>query len=311
MPAPEDEAGTWSGLITVCRHRDGTRVPVEVAGRPRQDKAGMPAAYEGITRPLGPRRATADSAKSVRARIDRVLTRKTLQIWFQPIRCLNTGAVVGAEALSRFPEAAIRPPESWFTDAESVGLGRDLELLALETALKVATKLPGHLYVSVNLSPQSCLDPRLHDIVLFCSVPAGRLVLEVTERAPVNDYEPLAAALVSLRCSGVRVAVDDAGAGFASMRHILQLQPDQIKLDHGIVAGMDTNLGQRALGAAMVSFARDVGAVLIAEGIETDAELAAVAGLGIQAGQGYLLGKPSDNPEVWLKWHTAQAKRLC
>lgn len=127
-------------------------------------------------------------------------------------------------------------------------------------------------------------------------------MLEVTERHEVGNYGPLADALAPLRRAGLRIAVDDAGAGFASMRHILQLKPDLIKLDREIIAGIDTDPAQRALGAAMVGFSSEIGAALVAEGIETEAELAAVTELGMTAAQGYLIGRPSLSPEDWASW---------
>lgn len=129
----------------------------------------------------------------------------------------------------------------------------------------------------------------------------------MTERHEVLDYEPLATALSPLRRAGLRIAVDDAGAGFASMRHILELKPDLIKLDRDIIAGIDTDPGQRALGAAMVGFATEIGAGLVAEGIETDAELEMVARLGMGTAQGYLLGRPSTEPEDWAQWRERRA----
>jgi EAL domain-containing protein (putative c-di-GMP-specific phosphodiesterase class I) len=243
------------------------------------------------------------AADEVRERVEGVLTDRTLMTAFQPIRCLGTGAAIGAEALTRFVTSPVRSPETWFADAASIGRGPDLEFLAMETALLAAAKLPPDLYIAINLSPAACLDSRLSEILQRSGVPAGRVVVEVTERSAVEDYEPLAAALARLRRFGLRVAVDDAGAGFASMRHILQLRPELIKLDRTIIAGIDTDPGQRILGMAMVSFAAGIGAALIAEGIETDTELTTVTQLGMNVGQGYLLGRPSVRPEDWDHWH--------
>ncbi|WP_197023227.1 EAL domain-containing protein [Arthrobacter sp. MA-N2] len=243
------------------------------------------------------------AADEARARVEGVLTDRTLMTAFQPICCLGTGAVIGAEALTRFVTLPVRSPETWFADAASIGRGPDLEFLAMETALMAAAKLPANLYIAINLSPTACLDSRLGEILQRSRVPAGRVVVEVTERSAVADYEPLAAALVRLRHSGLRVAVDDAGAGFASMRHILQIRPELIKLDRTIIAGIDTDPGQRTLGMAMVSFAKGIGAALIAEGIETDTELTTVTELGMNVGQGYLLGRPSVRSEDWAQWN--------
>ena len=129
------------------------------------------------------------------------------------------------------------------------------------------------------------------------------IVLELTVRLEVCDYAPRLSALAPLRHRVLRIAVDDAGSGFASMRHILHIRPDIIKLDRSLIAGIDDNQGQHALGAALVEFAHQIGATLVAEGLETPAELAAVGRLGMTAGQGYLLGRPSIHPRDWDDWY--------
>jgi len=137
-------------------------------------------------------------------------------------------------------------------------------------------------------------------------VPLARIILELTERLEVSEYGPLISALAPLRQLGLRVAVDDAGSGFSSMRHVLHIRPDIIKLDRSLISGIDDDLGQRALGAALAEFARQIGATLVAEGIETQAELTAVTALGLAAGQGYFFGRPSINPREWAAWHDGQ-----
>lgn len=272
---PVVSMATWLFLRQQHRHGAGTGTAVHSHGQPEDLTAS--------------RTAT-------------VIADKALTTAFQPIRLLPSREVVGAEALTRFPGPPHIAPQSWFVEADSVGLGIDLEFLAMETALTTAKSLPGHLYVAVNVSPAACLDPRLGTTLAVCGIPWARIVLEVTERHEVEDYAPLAAALRPLREAGARIAVDDAGAGFASMRHILQLTPDMVKLDRYIVSGIDTDPGQRALAVAMTGFAREIGATLIAEGVETPAELETLASLGIDSGQGYLLGRPSTRPEDWKRW---------
>ncbi|MBE0011258.1 EAL domain-containing protein [Arthrobacter sp. AET 35A] len=237
-----------------------------------------------------------------RARIDNVIATRALVTAFQPIYSLDTGAVVGAEALTRFVSSPVRPPDTWFAEAATIGRGLDLEFLAMATALHAAGQLPENLYVSVNLSPHACLDPRLSDTLLKSGLPPQRIIIEITEMAAVPEYAPLVLALAELRGSGLRIAVDDAGAGFASMRHILQLQPDLIKLDRSIVSGIDDDRSKRAFGVAMVTFAQETSAELIAEGVETQTELIAVAELGIDSAQGYFLGTPSVSAADWLGW---------
>lgn len=291
--------GSFSGMLLRCRHRDGSGVWLEVSGRARYDGNGSMTGLEGTSRPLGAEAAHFLSAQRIRARIEAVLTDLSFSIAFQPIYDLSTRPVAGAEALARFPVAT---PDVWFSEAASVGLGAELELAAVEAALAAAAGLPDDIYISVNLSPESCLDPRLSRLACQSLPAPRRIVLELTERTAVPDYQALQEALAPLRRSGIRLAVDDAGAGFASMRHILQLAPDFIKLDREIIAGIDTDNGQRALGAAMTEFAVRIGSRVVAEGIETEGELTVVTSLGIPEGQGYFLGRPSDRPEDWAQW---------
>lgn len=298
----QNAAAGWSGLHAICRHKDGRRVVVEVSGRALHDDAGRPSGFEGTSRALDPLTLDSLATDEIKGRIEAVLADRSLLTAFQPIRSLETDAIIGAEGLTRFADPQGISPEVWFVEAAAVGLDVELEILALETALAAAAQLPPTLAVSVNLSPKACLDPRLPDILVNAGIPMGRIVLEVTERQHVVDYGPLAATFASLRGRGLKIAVDDAGSGFASMRHVLLLKPDVIKLDRDIIAGIDTDRGQRALGAAMVGFAKEIGAYLVAEGIETEAELSAVAELGMHAGQGYLLGRPSVRPEDWAQW---------
>ncbi|MFJ4226983.1 EAL domain-containing protein [Paenarthrobacter nicotinovorans] len=236
------------------------------------------------------------------AKVQNIISSRAVSTAFQPIHQLETGEVTGVEALTRFSGWPIQAPDAWFADAASAGCVLELEFLALESALAAAAALPPHLYVSLNVSPQACCDPRMDAILQGSSLPAERIVLELTEHSPVTDYPSLCAALARARALGLRIAVDDAGAGFASMRHILHVQPDVIKLDRDLVSGIEGNQAKKALGAAMVTFAAGIGATLVAEGIETEGELAAVRELGVTAGQGYLLGHPAVEPEVWWTW---------
>lgn len=296
--------GAFSGLVLPCRHRDGSSVWVEVSGRPRYDQNGKMAGFEGTSQPLGVETARVLGAEHIRSRTEHVLANQSFTIAFQPIYSLSSWRVVGAEALARFPGHPDIAPDMWFSEAASVGLGAELELAVIEAALTAAAGLPEDIYVSLNLSPESCLDPRLAGLLGMPQTAARSIVLELTERTAVADYCSLQAALSPLRRSGVRVAVDDAGAGYSSMRHILQLAPDHIKLDRAIIAGIDADPGQCAFGAAMVGFAAQVGSTVVAEGIETEAELAAAASLGMAEGQGYLLGRPSTRPSDWAQWQT-------
>ncbi|WP_344363189.1 sensor domain-containing phosphodiesterase [Arthrobacter humicola] len=298
---PDARAGR-EGLLLSARQRGGRSLNVEVVGRRRSDTDGRVSGFEGIARPRDVSTAQSPANPEITARLDRLFATRALITAFQPISHLGTGEIVGAEALTRFVSSPFRSPDQWFAEADSIGRGLELEFLALETAMLAAADLPAHVYIAVNLSPSACLDPRLSDIVRNSGLKPGRIVVELTERSAVADYARLAAALAPLRSAGLRIAIDDVGAGFSSMRHILRLGPELIKLDRTIVAGIDNSPKQRALCAAMVSFSSQIGARLVAEGIETHAELATVAELGLNTGQGYLLGRPSVLPADWSHW---------
>jgi EAL domain-containing protein (putative c-di-GMP-specific phosphodiesterase class I) len=211
---------------------------------------------------------------------------------FQPILAIQPFQVVGFEALTRFTAEPYRSPDIWFNDAHAVGLGVELESAVLRQAARAVIRLPYPTFVSVNASPRTILDGKL--LSVFAGLPLDRLVLEVTEHDQVDDYAALRVALAPLRKEGVRLAIDDAGAGYSSLRHILQLRPDIIKLDMALTRDVDRDPAKRALTAALCHFARETGCQIVAEGIETESEFATLEALGVAKGQGYLLGKPGD-----------------
>jgi len=211
-----------------------------------------------------------------------------LRIAFQPIVDLRTLEHVGHEALARFASEPVRPPNVWFAEAEGVGLRVALEIEAIRRALESIERLPG--YLSLNISPETIAHDSFVD--LLPSALAHRIVMEITEHAPVENYEGLAESLEAFRRSGGRLAVDDAGAGFASLRHILRLNPDVIKLDLDLTRGLDHDPARRALASALITFAVEIDATVVAEGIETEQELDALRALGVPFGQGYFLGRP-------------------
>jgi EAL domain-containing protein (putative c-di-GMP-specific phosphodiesterase class I) len=163
---------------------------------------------------------------------------------------------------------------------------------AIEKVLESFEEFPSNVYISLNASPATILSGEF--TTLLRKAPRDRLVLEITEHAAVEDYAALGEALAPLRRTGVRVAIDDAGAGYASLQHIVRLSPDIIKLDMSLTRGIDTNLARRALASALVFFARETDCIIIAEGIETAAELEVLKLLGVSRGQGYFLGRPLD-----------------
>jgi EAL domain-containing protein (putative c-di-GMP-specific phosphodiesterase class I)/AmiR/NasT family two-component response regulator len=239
-------------------------------------------------------RAGDEHRREATARIRSVLDRRAITIAFQPIADLRSGQVVGVEALSRFDAEPRRGPDGWFAEATEVGLGAELELAAIQLALSKLDVVPEDIFVSVNISPQYLAEGLL-DAVL-AGRDAHRIVVELTEHAKVDDYGPLLEAVSKLKALGVRAAVDDAGAGFASLQHILRLGPDMIKLDVSLTRDIDADPVLRALASSLVTFAFDVGAEIVAEGIETPSEQEALRALGVGMGQGFHLARPGPLP---------------
>jgi EAL domain-containing protein (putative c-di-GMP-specific phosphodiesterase class I) len=236
------------------------------------------------------REAFALASETVR-RLYQVLEDGLIQMVFQPIARLESGTVAGYESLARFELEPRRPPNVWFEEAAGVGLGADLELAAVGHALAaLPTIVEGGGFLTVNVSPETAMTSALAD--LLATHQQDRIVLEITEHAQVDDYEGLLEALGRLRGAGVRLAVDDAGAGFASLHHILLLQPEVIKLDITLVRDINDDPIKRALASSLVRFAREIESTIVAEGIETPAELATLIDLGVPLGQGYHLGRP-------------------
>jgi EAL domain-containing protein (putative c-di-GMP-specific phosphodiesterase class I) len=185
----------------------------------------------------------------------------------------------------------------WFSDAATVGLRAELELTAVATGMGSLGAIPADAFLSVNASPELLGERTLGE--MLAAAPARRLVLEVTEHSEVADYEALVSSLHALRSEGCRIAVDDAGAGYASLRHILRLRPDYIKLDMTLTRDIDTDADRRALASSLLTFAREVSATVIAEGIETAAELETLRELGATLGQGYYLARPGEPAQLF------------
>jgi EAL domain-containing protein (putative c-di-GMP-specific phosphodiesterase class I) len=242
---------------------------------------------------LGREREATASQREAATRIQRVLDGDApFSMVFQRIVDLRGGRIVGYEALARFVGEPSRPPDVWFREAAEVGLGLELERLAVCKALVQLPSLAPELFLSVNASPELVTSAGF--LTALEGSATERVIVEITEHAPVHDYERLARALDVLRDRGVRVAIDDAGAGFASLRHILELAPNFIKLDLSITRDICTRQASRSLAAALVTFAHGIDAMLIAEGVETTEQLGALDLLGVPLAQGYYLGRPES-----------------
>lgn len=218
------------------------------------------------------------------ARIRELIARDTLSMVFQPIHRLGDGGAVGVESLARFPDQDKRTPDKWFAEAAKVGLGTELEMLAVRQAILGLPYIPADLYVAVNVSPSTAVEAELAKIV--AAAPMGRLVVEVTEHSKVPDYDALCAALDRLR-RYARIAIDDVGAGYSGLKRILDLKPDILKLDMSLTRDVDTDRARAALAHAMVAFAAGIDGRIVAEGIETPGEREALYRLGVDYGQGW------------------------
>jgi EAL domain-containing protein (putative c-di-GMP-specific phosphodiesterase class I)/CheY-like chemotaxis protein len=246
---------------------------------------------EELVGQLSVRRRAEDRRRIREARVRRAMDQVgALGVVFQPIFDLVNGTTIGVEALARFHVAPRRPPDRWFAEAGEVGLRTELELAALDCALSHLSEVQKGLFLSVNVSPTTLRTAAFRKAI--ANAEAGRIVVEVTEHVPVEDYDALNDALGRVRALGVRLAIDDAGAGFASLRHILRLDPDYVKLDRSLIDDIERDRSHQALAAGLISFGKKIGAGIIAEGIEREPQLRALRELGVTCGQGYLLGRP-------------------
>lgn len=221
--------------------------------------------------------------------IDGVLQGGTIQILHQPIIALGTRQPVGVECLARFADAQQRGPDMWFSEAAEIGVGVELEMLAVRSALNTLTHVPPGFYISINASPETILSGALRNAL--DGQDADRIVIEVTEHQRVDDFPRLKQALAAL-AGRARIAIDDIGAGYAGLRHIIDLAPSILKLDMSLTRDIDQDSARRALTSAMVRLGEEIGCKIVAEGIERNGERDTLADLGVEYGQGYLFAVP-------------------
>ena len=234
-----------------------------------------------------------------RTRIMEALETSAFAIAYQPIVHLGGMHPCGYEALCRFSAEPYRTPDVWFKEAAEIGMAVELELAVIREAMSAIDMLDPEQYVSLNISPATILSAQFLDT--FSRLPLSRIVLELTEHVGIEDYERFTKILSPLRRRGLRLAVDDAGAGHSSLRHIVQLNPDYVKVDMSLTRNVDSDLARRALIGALLYYTRETSAQIIAEGIETMSELQTLKLLGVRRGQGYLLGRPSRSMAKKIK----------
>jgi EAL domain-containing protein (putative c-di-GMP-specific phosphodiesterase class I) len=243
--------------------------------------------------------------EDLRGAIADLIERDELDVAYQPVFELSGDRCIGLEALARFPEP-FGPPDETFVAAEGVGLGVELERAAMRRACEILPQLAPGQFLALNASPAALL-ALARGAVHIEDVPWARLVVEVTEHSAIEAYTALQRELTPLRQRGLRIAVDDVGAGYASLRHVLELRPDFIKLDRWLIDGVAADGGRRAAVSAFVALAGELGSTVIAEGVERREDLEALRELGLDAAQGYLLGGPTGDRDTVLQWCADEA----
>ncbi len=241
-------------------------------------------------------RTATQKAEEKHGRIRNAIDGQALSIVYQPIWNIETRKPIGVESLSRFAGAPARSPDKWFSEAAETGLGTALEGAAIHLALLALQSFPPQAYLSVNASPETIQSGEFESAL--DGFQTDRIVLEITEHARVDDYDKLLNAMEPLRARGLRLAVDDAGAGYASLQHILHLRPDIIKLDMALTRSVDLDPARRALAQALVGFAHQLNSRIVAEGVETASELNTLRALGVEAAQGYYLARPMPREDA-------------
>lgn len=278
--APMRRSGEPLGLLALVAS-DGEQDDPAVALSAAIDFAGIAAGL------LAPSLLEQGDRQHRRSRLEEILRRRAFSPVFQPIVELRGATVMGFEALTRFHDGS--RPDSRFAEASALDRGIELESATLRAAINAAAGLPSTQWLSVNVSPALVMTPGVLKEILSAS---GRsLVLELTEHDRVDDYNALRRAIQELG-DHVQLSVDDAGSGFASLRHVLALEPAFVKLDHTWVTGIHADPARQALVAGLGHFARHTGSILIAEGVEHEAERAVLHELAVDLGQGFLFGHP-------------------
>jgi PAS domain S-box-containing protein len=292
--------GTPSTIAYRLRHKDSEYIWVEASLRAvRGEHTGLVKEVVCSTRPIGGaarvERLSSESYQETLSRVQDVIENERIKPVYQPLLDLETEEVIAYEALSRFPGNGARGPDTWFAEAWDVGLGIPMELLAVRTAAAALRHLPDDVMLCINASPPTIFS---EDFLQEIGDDAHRVKVELTEHLHVEDYERFTSRLVPLREAGVEIAIDDFGAGYASLRHILKVKPDWIKLDISLTERVAENPVAHALATSLISFADDVGVRVVAEGIEAEDELDALREIGFRYGQGFYFGIPAPLGEA-------------
>ena len=224
-----------------------------------------------------------------RSEIQRILDERAIEPLYQPVASLTTGRLIGYEALARFPDAPDRPPSTWFAQANACGLGPELEAAAIEAALQTPGRPPG-THLAVNVSPSALSTDAVKRVI---PDDLSDVIIELTEHEVYVGDSLLADSLAQLRERGARIAIDDAGAGYAGLKQVMWVRPDIVKLDLDLTRAIHSDPVRMALVESLVRFARRVGATVCAEGVENHDDIEALSNLDVPCGQGYAIGRPA------------------
>jgi len=255
--------------------------PTRITHLPAREDLGV---WTGDRRP---KRKPGDRRHEQQRRIRDVLETEAVNATYRPIFDVQTSAVVGIQACTRVARLPMRSADAWLAEAEAVGLLLEFELAVLRAAVRDAGLTPASAFIVVHASPTTVLAPEYHEAVLETG--PERIVLELTEHADVEDYQPLNDALASLRGDGVRLEVCDVGAGLSSLRHVAMLAPDLLKIDTVLTDAVDGDEARHAVVAALTSRADQLGARAIADHVTSIRQVEELTGLGVGLLQGPLL----------------------
>ena len=281
--APLRSQGRLLGVLAIASGTAATDAPTDEVAQAMSAAIDFAAVSAAL---LGPALQRQSAVSVSQAALHQVLERREFTPVFQPIVDLTDGSVVGYETLTRFADGTAAQVR--FAEAARVGMGLELERVTMAAAIEAAAGRLGDRWLSVNVSPQFLASGDTEPLMRNSDL---EIVLELTEHDPIDDYGDITRA-VSRLGKEIRLSIDDAGAGYACLTHVLWLEPAFVKLDRGWVTGIDHDPARQALVAGLESFASRTGSTLIAEGVETPDELDTLRGLGVDLGQGYLLGRP-------------------
>ncbi len=241
-----------------------------------------------------------DTDLEIARELGRIISGRHLEPFFQPIYLVNPMRLFGLEVLSR-PQSTglLSNPDELFAQALRHGVYHDLEMVGWSKAISVLHdyKYGGHLFLNCN--PQLIEDEKFESTAaLFTQQIVGNVYLEITERSSITQHEAFFKRLASAKAAGFKIAIDDVGAGYASLESIVNTRPDVVKIDRHIVSGIAQDTFKRSIIKLIVAFCHENAIVCVAEGVETRSDFDAVTSMGVDAVQGYYLYRPTSHLDI-------------